>query len=187
MAGQLVTAAHPYYVSPAPDLGYIFINYDLTEDLGVEVAGGDVTSVAGAVGLDRKFANGWRLDTFASYVRDESTFLQSSADRGRVNEALGLTDLDPNFDPLIDGYFNPFGDGSNTPQNVLDYIGAGYSGNDTTSEGWSINAMVDGDLFSMPAAVLQNSQRVQRYAVRHLKRRLMGQISVSILKLLISV
>jgi iron complex outermembrane recepter protein len=150
LAFQIVPASHPYYVSPAPDLGLIYINYDLTDDLGPTTGSGETTNITGALGVDYEFGNDWRLEAYGSYTVDDAETRQSIADRARVNEAVGLVDADPDFDPMVDGYFNPFGDGSNSPQNVLDYIGAGYSGIDTKAEGWSFNMMADGEIFRLP-------------------------------------
>lgn len=162
LVSLVVLPNHPNYVSPPPDIGFIALNYDLTDDFGPASSSGDVTTYTGVLGAEYDLPGGWHLEGYASYVVEDSDGRRYNADRGRINEALGTADNDPDFDPAVDGYFNPFGDGSNTPQSVLDYIGTSLAGTDNHAEGWSVNVLANGDVFTLPGGAAKLAVGAER-------------------------
>ena len=144
---QAVTDAHPYFVSPDPVGTSIRVNYNTIDDLGPTKNTGDVTSTGIVLGASFDLWNNWKADAYGLVSSEETDRRSTRVNRENLLEALGVDDPSTPFDPLVDGFFNVFGEGSNTPQNVLDYVGNGFRNQAVESQLSSLNLVVDGELF----------------------------------------
>ena len=145
-----VPSTHPFFVDPVGGSSSISIRYSLIDDLGPQISNTNVESFSGVLGAEYDLFSDWRTELTGVYnVRNQNGSLTGISNSAALQEALGVTDVFPNFDPTIEGFFNPFGDGSNTNQNVLDFI-SGFSNTFNESKFWSVTARADGTLFSLP-------------------------------------
>ena len=152
---QTVTNANPFFVTPFPGATSIQINYNFLDDLGPRIRFGDVANYRAVLGVRYDFSNNWQAEIFGTHSKEETVSSTiNTVNFFRFDEALGnnigsATDPFPGFDPLVEGFFNPFGDGSNTPKNVIDFVRGRI---DSTFEGDLSTAQVkvDGELVEMP-------------------------------------
>lgn len=148
--GLEVPDTNPYFVAPDPTATSVYVDYNGIEDFGALRRIGDVKTYVGVFGFDADFAETWNAEIYASVGSETTTDTENWTNRSRLDEALGFDDPATPFDPNVDGYFNPFADGSNTPQNVLDYIAGGFSTSRLEGELRTVNATVTGELFHLP-------------------------------------
>ena len=150
-----VTAANPFYVSPIPGAPFLFFNYNFRNEFGIQSRSGDVSSYRGVLGGRFDVANTWQMELYGTYNLEESaTKLDNTVNIARFTEALGSSDQLPSFDPTVDGFFNPFSDGGDSPQNVIDFI-RGSSTGDIEGELWTAHIKADGQLFDVSGGAVQ--------------------------------
>lgn len=150
-----VRDSNPFFVSPVEGATSVRLRYNFINDLGAKTDQGDVETFNAALGFTARPNDEWEFDVFANYGSEDTTNLvTNSVDRNRLTEALGTDDPDTAFDPLIDGFFNPFADGSNSSAAVLDYIRDSIERN-VGAELLSINARARGDLFALPGGIVK--------------------------------
>ncbi|MBB5745712.1 TonB-dependent receptor [Brevundimonas variabilis] len=152
-----VTRANPFFVSPtgasAHLLGYSFIN-----DLGVTRREGSSRSLGLTAGGSIALGPDWSLEGYLAFAEERGrTRTGNRVNSLFLNEALGNTADNPatTYSAVRDGYFNPFGDGRANTQNVLDFIGSGYSSADDRSRAESVNLLLEGPAFSLPGGDVQ--------------------------------
>ncbi|MGE4097513.1 MAG: TonB-dependent receptor [Hyphomonadaceae bacterium] len=145
-----VPSTHPNFVQLAPGATSMTLQYNFIADLGPIVSTGGNESLGYVVGARAEVA-GWDLELTAISGRENGSYRTDNAvNRARLNEALGLTDAVPDFDPAVDGYFNPLADGSNTPSTVLDFI-RGWAQTQYRSQMDAVTFEASADLFDLPA------------------------------------
>ncbi|SEH19260.1 iron complex outermembrane recepter protein [Sphingopyxis sp. YR583] len=137
----VVTAANPFYVDPVGTGMPISVRYDFTDDLGPRTDLGHVEAISGTAGA--RFRRGpWAIDLRGTFGRQSEVFRTINIPNfARVGVAAGRTD------PAT--AFNPFGEGSNSSQAVLDYI-RGSTESRGRSTLWSGSLKADGPLFDLP-------------------------------------
>jgi len=152
-----VTRANPFFASPNGSSSHL-IAYSFAEDLPNPPVAGQAESLGASVGAKVDLTGDWRLDAYLAYASERG----ESETRGMVNstllrEALGAIPDNPAtfFSAVQDGYFNPFADGSNSSQAVLDFIGSGYSRTQNRTEVSSANLQVDGTVFTLPGGTVK--------------------------------
>ena len=155
IVNQAVTDAHPFFVSPDPTGTSIHVNYNTIEDFGPAINSGDVTTYGGGLGTSFGLWSNWEAELFGLYSGEYTDRRSDRVNRANLIEALGVDDPSTAFDPTVDGFFNVFSDGSNTPQNVLDFVGNGFREQSVDSDLWSLNLRADGDLFSLPGGTVK--------------------------------
>ena len=151
----VVRDTNPYFVDPTgTGLPQVTVRYSLTDDLGYTDRS-TFTDVYGATAGMRWNAGGdWHAEAYAAYstTRLDADYL-NSAHTGLLNEALGNPtpiSTETAFDPLVDGYFNPFGDGSHSNPAVLEFIAQGFSNYRTETATSSVTAIANGTLLRLP-------------------------------------
>ena len=152
----LVPDSNPFFVSPTPGATSVELEYNLIDDLGPMRQDGDVETIGSVVGINFDLSDTWRVEVYGLYS-EESTerTLSNRVIDSRLSEALGTDDPATTFDPAIDGHFNPFGDGSNTAQSVIEFVRGGFSGTSGTASLWAISGKADGELFEAPGGAAQ--------------------------------
>lgn len=156
-----VDSSNPFFVDPT-SVGFVGVLYSFIDDLGPQTNNGSVTSCNGTLGTNIEFAESWNAELFGTHSREKNDIrLGNQVNSVLLDEAVGtafvpgiVDNPDTTYNPLTDGLFNPFGDGSNSPQTVIDAI-RGF--NDVTEEAelTSVNLIVDGDLFSTPGGIVK--------------------------------
>lgn len=150
-----VPSTHPDFVALTPGSTSMTLQYSFVDDLGNVIASGDSESLSFVGGVRSNLGTTWRLELSGQWGSEEGLYRTDNiVNAPRLNEALGLTNAIATFDPSVDGYFNPFADGSNTPQNVLDFI-RGWSESRYSSEMQSVTLQADGELFTLPAGAVR--------------------------------
>ena len=152
-----VTRANPFFVSPTGATAH-----DIAYGFGADVANphieGEAGSLGASLGVKADLFSDWRLDAYVAFAEETG----ESSTRGLINttslrEALGAVANNPAtaFDPAIDGYLNPFADGSNSSRAVLDFISSGYALSRSRTTVRSANAQLDGSLLDLPGGPLR--------------------------------
>lgn len=152
-----VPSSHPYFVSPVPGATSVQMRYNFIDDFGPRQGPGKAVNYSAVLGGTYDFRNGWRFELAGAYAREENERLDRGVDLARLNEALGFDNPATPFNPAVDGYFNPFADGSNTPRNVLDYVFSGGNRFESWGEGRSLDAKFDGPLFELPGGSVKGA------------------------------
>ncbi len=153
--GMFITPAHPGFVELTPGSTSMILQYNFIDDLGPVIGSGDVESKGLVLGANLELGRTWRAQLSGTWNEESGEARQDNIiNNARLNEALGNSDFDPNFDPTMDGFFNPFGDGSNSSPSVIDYI-RGWAVTDYSSEMTSADFQLSGDLFDLPAGAIQ--------------------------------
>lgn len=152
-----VTRANPFFVSPTGAPVHL-IAYSFANDLGPSRQVGTSESLGLTAGATYDLNAAWSIDGYLSFAEERG----ESGGYGRVNtrflnEALGTTADDPEtpYRANVDGYFNPFGDGTANGRAVLDFIGSGFSSSRDESQATSANLLVQGVPLSLPGGDLQ--------------------------------
>jgi outer membrane receptor protein involved in Fe transport len=148
VANVVVPASNPFFVSPLPGASAVRIDYSFVEDFGGRREEGDVRSLGGVLGLSAENER-FRVEAFASYGRETTSVRADLVNVDRFREALGLDDPATAFDPAVDGYYNPFADGSVSPQAVLDFI-LSHAETEQRADLALGKVMADGRLFALP-------------------------------------
>lgn len=150
-----IPSTHPRFVALTPGSTSMTMQYSFIDDLGSVIASGDNESLSFVGGVRSDIGSTWQIELAGQWGREEGLYRNDNiVNVPRLNEALGLANAIPTFDPAIDGYFNPFADGSNTPQSVLDFI-RGWAETRYTSEMQGVNVQADGELFTLPAGAIR--------------------------------
>ena len=152
---EIVPASHPFFVSPVAGSPFILVDYNLIDDLGPITAAGRVATRDLAAGIEADIWGDWRAAAFVQHAREETHVVTTNiASNPAIAEALGVPlafgqpDRYPGFDPRTDGYFNPFGDGANSPENVTAFI-RGFNDDRFAATGEAVNVKADGALFRL--------------------------------------
>ena len=155
-----VPSSNPFFVDPAGGNTSVRVAYSFIDDYGPQLRFGDTDSYNLTSGLEVKLFKDWQLDLFGTYSFVDN---ERRAEK-RPNTTLlraALADSDPAT------AFNPFGDGSFTNPATLAAI-EGFSETDREGDVWSINAIADGSLFSLPGgnvkAAIGASYREEGYS-----------------------
>jgi outer membrane receptor protein involved in Fe transport len=169
----IVRSTNPYFVALTPGSTSMTLQYDFIDDLGPIIASGGNQSVSFVGGARAHFGSTWETELTGIWGRERGLYHTANAvNTPHLNEALGSANADPNFNPAIDGYFNPFADGSNSPANVLDYI-RGWTRSQFTSKMSSVAFQADGELVQLPAGAVQlafgGEHRDESYGTRTLE------------------
>lgn len=149
-----VPSTHPGFVELSPGATMMMLNYNFIDDLGPIIATGGNDSLGFAAGAGARLSETWRFEISGLWGREDGRYRTDNAvNLARLNETLGGANADPGFDPLVDGYFNPLGDGSHSPANVLSYI-RGWAESEYRSEMSGVGLGVDGEVFDLPAGAV---------------------------------
>lgn len=152
---MIVPSTHPGFVELAPGATSLILQYNFIDDLGPTISSGGNESVGLVGGLRADLGDTWSAELTGLYGRERGLFRTDNAvNSARLDEALGLVDDAPDFDPAVDGYFNPLGDGANSAANVLAYI-RGWAETRYISEMEGFTIQADGEVFSLPAGPLR--------------------------------
>lgn len=152
-----VTAANPHFVSPVGAASHN-IAYAFHPDLGNPLVAGRAESFGSTFGATITLPAEWRLNSYLAYAteqgRDRTTGLLNST---LLREALGEIPDNPDtpFNTARDGFFNPFGDGSNSPAAVLDFIGSGWTHSEFDTRVTTAHLQLEGALLNLPAGPLR--------------------------------
>jgi outer membrane receptor protein involved in Fe transport len=112
-----VPNTNPYYVNPSGQPGAVTVMYSFADDLGPLVTDVKVRTADAITGFDLNLEADWTLTGTAGYA---SEHLRSGTVNAVNNTALALALA--SSDPA--SAFNPFGDGSFTPPEVIESIRA---------------------------------------------------------------
>ncbi len=152
-----VTDANPFFSSPVGARSHQ-ITYAFIDDLGPVASDGSSQSLGATLGAEINLPKQWRGETYIAYAQ-EVTRTQTT---GMLNslflrEALGAIPDNPAtvFRASIDGYFNPFGDGTRTPATVSEFIGDGYSSARYLNQIATASLKADGRLLTLPGGEVQ--------------------------------
>lgn len=149
-----IPSTHPGFVELSPGATMMMINYNFIDDLGPIINTGGNDSFGFVTGFNAALSDTWRLQLTGTWGREDGVYrTDNTVNLARLNEALGVADADAAFDPSIDGYFNPLGDRSNSPADVIDYI-RGWAQTEYRSEMKAIGFGIDGELFNLPAGAV---------------------------------
>ncbi len=151
----LVPSNNPFFATPVSGFPFVFVNYNGLEDFGSQLSETDVTNYAATLGANIDIIRDWNVEVFGRFVREEVQNERQAVNLGNLAEALGSDNPSTGFDPNIDGFFNIFGDGSNTPQNVLDFVGNGFRTFDLEAELWIGSAVANGTIVDLPGGEVQ--------------------------------
>lgn len=152
-----VTSANPYFVSPTGATSHA-IAYSFQDDLGNPEVRGRAESFGATLGATVDLPSDWRFQAYGAFASergdDQTIGLLNSTS---LREALGAIADNPAtaFSAARDGFFNPFGDGSNSPPAVLDFIGSGWSRSEFDARVVTAHAQVDGALWTLPAGPIR--------------------------------
>lgn len=139
-----VTEANPYFVDPTADgLSTIRIaNYSMIDDLGPRLATGESDSDGAVVGVSIDIFKSWNAEVTANWSREKS--IQGAANSlNQIALQRALNSSDPA------SAFNPFGDGSHTPANVISGLLTDTGGYTARQELTSIELNLDGEVFRL--------------------------------------
>ena len=151
-----VPSTNPFFVSPVPGAPSVDINYNLIDDLGPLRRDGDVETIGGAVGGTFDFLETWQAEVYGAYNKETTNSTTSNRSiTPNLAEALGTDDPATTFDPRVDGFFNPFGHGSNSLQSVLEFIGSGFTNTEVEAALLTIYGKADGELFNVPGGAVK--------------------------------
>lgn len=152
-----VDTRNPFFVSPTGATSHQ-IAYNFGEDIGRSRIFGETENAGASLGAELRLVGDWRADGYVAWAREttEGGF-SNQVNTTFLNEALGRTVDNPAtpFSAARDGFFNPFGDGSNTPRAVLDFISQGGSLSLNESEVRTVSLQIDGTLMSLPGGPLR--------------------------------
>ncbi len=152
-----ISSANPWFVSPDGQTDDL-IAYSFLRELGPAQNFGHVTDASGTVGARISPGGGWEIDSYVGHAEEwtgsHTTHLVNTA---RLDEALGNTPPDPasGFDPMIDGYFNPYGNGTSNSRAILDFIGTGTLASRIHSRMTTAESKADGPLFALPGGSMR--------------------------------
>lgn len=142
-----VPSTNAFFVDPFGDSPFLFIAYDIGEDLGPQLLTGEVKDYNAAAGATVDLAAALQFRFYGAYgEQDSKTRIHNDINRNRLSAFLA--DSNPN------SAFNPFGEGSNTSP---DTISALKSQRDFRMESKikALNGVLDGDLLELPAGTLK--------------------------------
>lgn len=152
-----VTPRNPFYVDAFGDQSAYTIAYDLGNDLQLPEYGSTKTYDS-SIGLTAKVANDWTLTSTLSYSRQMMRNVRGEPDFAILDEALGnyFDPDDPNavddpttaFNPLVDGFFNPFGDGSHSNPAVVAALLHPITA-ESVWQTFDANASLEGSIFEL--------------------------------------
>lgn len=152
-----VNRSNPWFVSPTGAASHT-VSYSFLRELGGTRLSGVAESVGATVGLRYDLDNAWSLDGYVAWAQEHSDFGVYNRVHNRfLLEALGTIPDDPAtpYRAAVDGYFNPFGDGTVNSRAVLDFIGVGYSEAENLSRAGSVNLLAQGPVFRLPGGEVE--------------------------------
>ena len=142
-----VPSTNAFFVSPDPTASAVRVNYNFVDDFGPQVRSSEVESLAGVFGFNADVTDTWRAEVYAVYSDEDTTRrIASNLDLAGLTSALASSD------PAT--AFNPFGDGSNSPQSVIDSIRS-TTIQDFGGSLWSVNGKLDGELLDVPGGAVK--------------------------------
>ena len=181
-----VTDTNPFFVSPFPGLTSNTLSYNFIDDFGPIIRESDVTNYRGVFGTHYEVTDTWTLEIVGTYNREETeTLVLNQVNSLRLAEALGNnigvppgSDLFPSFDPLVDGFFNPYSDGTNTPRNVLDFV-QGAVDTSFLGELWTARVQADGEVVQLPGGAVRLAIGAE-YREESFDRRSIGDVTTPV-------
>lgn len=152
--------------------GPMTVQYNMGADLGPIRIASRSEAYSGVLGLRYELGAGWRVEASAALARSGETI-------DGVNYFDSSTIAPFLASGSIDTAFNPFADGSNTPQAVLDQITfAIHTATDAETRTYTMKA--DGPLWSAPGGVwraaLGLERREERFDVRRVELHNAGDV-----------
>lgn len=129
-----------------PGQGDLVVQYNFTPDLGPVRIDTQSEGWRATAGIEVELTENWTLDVFANWAEQQENASVLNSTTGNIaalNQALASSDPSTSF--------NPFADGSNTPQSVLDRIGGGRINQTLDSELFNAGVRTTGRLFELPA------------------------------------
>ncbi|MGH8251922.1 MAG: TonB-dependent receptor domain-containing protein [Steroidobacteraceae bacterium] len=148
-----VTAANPYFLD-ATGSGFDLLGYSFFDDIGALRTAGTVEQITAAAGFDYQISD-WVLDLSATYAdSSEESRTDNWVNFILLSEALGnFSNPSTSYDPLIDGFFNPYGAGDDNSPGVLNAI-RGFLSAERQSTVKSIGVRADGPLLELGSGSL---------------------------------
>ena len=140
-----VTSQNPWYVNPGSG-DQVTLLYGFGQDLGPTALRGQVDSGQLTTGLNIENTANWNTTGYLGYAFERQ--------RDRIGGFVNFTQLDSALaSPSTATAFNPFGDGKDTPQSVLNSIAQTdqYSVKSTLT---TLNVMATGRTLPLPAGPL---------------------------------
>jgi outer membrane receptor protein involved in Fe transport len=148
----VVTGANPYFVSPTGS-PFDIIAYSFGRELGSSLTSGFAETIGISGGADVDLGHRWKARVYAAFAQQrEQNRVSNIVNTQSLSEALGSVPNDPAtaFNPAVDGYFNPYGDGPVNSAGILDFVGAGFQLVRSRSRVATYNIDADGPLFELP-------------------------------------
>ncbi|WP_454884481.1 TonB-dependent receptor plug domain-containing protein [Sphingomonas oryzagri] len=149
MTIMAITDANPWFVSPTGSSSDL-VAYAFGREFGPIMVTGKAQAMSFEGELTMDLGPGWQARLFGGYAKEIDLNLQTHmVNDYALSEALGTIADDPatSYDTAIDGYFNPYGNGTSNSAKTLDYVGSGYSRIYGRSQIATGNAQADGPLF----------------------------------------
>ena len=138
---ETVPDVNPFFVSPIAGATEVQIQYNMLDTFGPSIRTGEVENITGVLGLTADIGRTWQAEVYGTSSEETSTReIRNGVDASSFRAALRSPDPSTAF--------NPFGDGPNNPQALVDSLKRrtlNEFGGDLTS----INAKVDGTLLSI--------------------------------------
>ncbi|MGK6355671.1 TonB-dependent receptor [Sphingomonas sp. DT-207] len=134
------------------------IAYSFQRELGVIRQPGSVDSWSATGGLTITPQTDWQIEAYVTHASELThTAYDNIVNSSFFAEAVGTTPDDPStpFNPALDGYFNPYGDGAVNSRTILDFIGQGFATTRTLSRMTSANIKTDGGVFDLPGGTVK--------------------------------
>ena len=157
------TPANPYYVSPNGAASEL-IGYSTDQAVGPTMGNGASRSYDLSLGLKRDLGHTWRLDGYVGVAGELGrSYVNHLINSGNFDEALGNTPDNPTttFSTAIDGFYNPYGDGTSNSRLLRDFIGDGWNKTTDSSTISTASLEADGALFSLPGGPMRAAFGVQ--------------------------
>ncbi|MCG8506933.1 MAG: TonB-dependent receptor [Sphingomonadales bacterium] len=137
----VVTPLNPFSPFSEP----VAVVYQAIEELGVAMFSADTETFSLNFGLEGRVFGDWNWEVVGAYSKDETN---SGIDNEFMKNPLIVSQFVDNPDPAV--AFNPFGDGTaQNPETVAALTD--FTEIMQTSDLWSVQAKIDGVLFSLPA------------------------------------
>lgn len=150
----VVRPTNPYFIDPFGGQSLIVLGYSLSDDFNMR-SEGDTTTYSGTVGASAKLGHDWQARLIGSFSLQELKATQTGFNQTVLQEALGnFPGIDnpetPSYNPTTHGFFNPFGDGSNTPPEALAAMQLLRVAGRSTSEAMGSTLIADGPAITLP-------------------------------------
>lgn len=139
-----VPDSNPFFVDPtATGLTSVQVQtYSFLDDVGASTFDGTIDTYGGATGVGLDLGSDWHVEFSGNYAKEET----STTFRNRVGDDEARAAVAQSTPETA---FNPFADGSNTAQTVLDSIALTGESSGDASKLWSLHLDFTGPLFEL--------------------------------------